>query len=128
MEDVKKLRPGTYILHKDRPWRVLKNQIVVTGTHSHTKNKLELQNVFSGDYESITLPPHDKVEDIQIIRKLGQLLSKAKEKVQVMDMNTYETFDAEISQELFENLNEGDNVTFIEFNGRISILEKRLVQ
>lgn len=123
-EDIKKIRPGAYILHKGEPCLVKLNQIVVTGTHSHAKNKLELEGLFSGKGERLVLPPHEKLETLEIIKKLGQLISKTNDKVQIMDMNTYETLDAEIDEKI-EELNEGDQVTFVDFNGRIRILEKR---
>lgn len=114
-----------HILHKGEPHRVLKNQIVVTGTHSHTKNKLELQGIFSGKYENIVLPPHETLETVDIIRKAGQLIAKSKNKGQIMDLVSYETFDAEVQEELLEQLQEGDQVTFLEFQGKVIVLEKR---
>ena len=41
-----------------------------------------------------------------------------------MDMVTYETFDAD-ALTLYDAINEGDNVTFIEFAGKIHIIAKR---
>ena len=125
MGDIKKIRPGSYILHKDEPYIVKLNQIVVTGTHSHAKNKLELEGLFSGKKDRLVLSPHEKLEELEIIKKLGQLISKTNDKIQIMDMNTYETLDAEVDEEMNEELTEGNQVTFIEFNGRIRILEKR---
>ena len=121
MIEIKKVKPGHYILHKDEPYRVIKNQIVVTGTHSHTKNKLEMKGLFNDKYESVVHPPHDKLEDVEIIRKKAQLLSKTGNVGQVMDMVSYETFDANLP----DGLNEGDEVTYIEFKGQATILEKR---
>ena len=42
-----------------------------------------------------------------------------------MDMVTYETLDAIAPSALFNELNDGDSVTFIEFRGNVEILEKR---
>ena len=42
-----------------------------------------------------------------------------------MDSVSYETFDAELSDELASEVNEGDTVTFIDFKGKVSVLEKR---
>ena len=67
----------------------------------------------------------DKVETIDIIRKTGQVISKANGKVQIMDSTTYETLDASAPEELLEQLNEGSQVTFVELKGIIEIIEKR---
>ena len=42
-----------------------------------------------------------------------------------MDMVSYETLDASAPSEIFNNLNEGDQVTFIDLKGNVQILEKR---
>lgn len=42
-----------------------------------------------------------------------------------MDMVSYETLDANASSELFNELNEGDQVTFVDINGNIQVIEKR---
>ncbi len=123
MIEVKKLRKGYYILHKNEPYIVKNAQIVVTSTHSHTKMKLEVQGLFNRINETFTLPPHARVEDIDIIRKRAQVISKLPDKIQIMDLETYETLDA-ISDEDLE-INEGDEVTFIDFKGNRKIIEKR---
>jgi translation initiation factor 5A len=124
MIDIKKVRPGDYILFKDEPYRVIKNQIVVTGTHSHAKNKLDMQGLFNGKYETVVLPPHERLDDVEIVRKRAQLISKQGETVQIMDLVSYETFDTAMNDALKE-LNEGDEVTYIEFRGMATVLEKR---
>ena len=42
-----------------------------------------------------------------------------------MDSTTYETLDATATKELIDELKEGDEVIFIEFEGNIQIIEKR---
>jgi translation elongation factor P/translation initiation factor 5A len=78
-----------------------------------------------GGEKAITLQHADKVEIVEIIRKLGQVISKTSNKVQVMDMVSYETLDASAPSEIFSDLNEGDQVTFIDLKGDVKILEKR---
>ena len=40
-------------------------------------------------------------------------------------MVSYETLDASVASEIFNELNEGDQVTFIDLKGDVKILEKR---
>jgi translation elongation factor IF5A len=123
-EEVKHIKAGSYVLYKDQPFQVKKNQIVVTGTHSHTKNRLDMKGVFSDQNESIVFPPHERLEILEILRKKAQIISKSP-RLQIMDMVSYETVDAEADEKLLNELNEGDEVTYIEFNNARKVLEKR---
>ena len=123
-EEVKHIKAGSYIVYKDQPYQVKKNQIVVTGTHSHTKNRLDIKALFTDKNESIVFPPHERMEMAEILRKKAQVISKASN-LQIMDMVSYETVDAEADEELMQELNEGDEVTYVEFNNMRKVLEKR---
>lgn len=123
MMEIKQLKKGSYIMHKGEPALIKTMGLVVTGTHSHGKMKLEVQGLFSRTNDSFTLPLHERVEEVEIIRKLGQLLSMNSNQGQVMDMQSYETFDSEIGEGV--DAGEGDEVTFIEHQGRALVIEKR---
>lgn len=126
MIEVKKLKKGDYIMHKGGPWVVKSASVIVTGTHCHSKMKLELQNLFSGEYDMFTTPLHERMEELDITRKSAQLVAKAADgKLQIMDNVSFETFDANADQEIADELSEGDQVTYIEFNGAAKVLEKR---
>jgi len=125
MASASELKKGSYFLHNGKPTRVNRKEVVVYGTHSHSKLKLFIQGLHEKGEKSINLHHTDKVEIIDIIRKEAQVISKTNDKVQIMDNVTYETLDANTSKELFEQLNEGNLVTFIDFNGNIEIIEKR---
>ena len=104
---------------------VLRKEVVAFGTHSHSKLKIFFQGLNEKGERSANFQHTDKVEIVDIIRKLGQVISKFNSNIQVMDMVSYETLDANASADLLNELNEGDNVTFIELNGNVQILEKR---
>ena len=125
MSIASELEKGKYFLVNNEPSRVTRKEIVAVGTHSHTKLKIFFQGLVAKGEKSITLGHTDKVELLDITRKQGQVISKAPGKVQVMDMVSYETLDATANPEVYEEINDGDSVTFIEFNGKAQILEKR---
>ena len=125
MPTASELERGTYFIYNGEPVRVLRKEVIVVGTHSHSKLKFFVQGLNEKSERSIILNHTDKVEIVDIIRKLGQIIAKANNKVQVMDMVSYETLDANAASELFNELNEGDQVTFIDLNGNIQIIEKR---
>lgn len=125
MPTATELKTGNYFIYNNEPVRVLRKEVVAFGTHSHSKLKIFFQGLNEKGERSANFQHTDKVEIIEIIRKLGQVIAKTNNKVQIMDMVSYETFDANVSSELFNELNEGDNVTFIDLNGNIQIIEKR---
>ena len=124
MKSVKELAKGDHILHRDEPYRVLKKEVIAVGTHSHTKVKITAQGMINGTTEVMNYAPHSNVDDVEILRKRGQIIANQPGNLQVMDSVSFETLNATAKPELIEELNEGDDVTFIEFNGAY-ILEKR---
>ncbi len=125
MTTAKELKTGTYIKLNNEIVKVIRKEVVAYGTHSHSKTKLFVQGLLSKGEKSVNMNHHDNVETVDIIRKEGQIISKLNDKVQIMDKISYETVDAEVDKELSDELNEGDNVTFINFEGKVSVLEKR---
>ena len=116
---------GNYFIYNGEPVRVIKKELVAYGTHSHSKLKIFFQGLTERGERNANFQHTDKVEILDIMRKLGQIISKLNNKVQIMDMVTYETFDAAITSELYSEINESDQVTFVEINGVNQILEKR---
>tara|TARA_Y100000310_G_scaffold229168_1_gene231553 strand:- start:36065 stop:36442 length:378 start_codon:yes stop_codon:yes gene_type:complete len=125
MKNVKELHKGDHIVHREEPHRVLKKEIIAVGTHSHTKVKILAQGIFNGVTETLNFAPHSNVEDVDIIRKKGQIIANQPQNLQVMDLVSYETLQAAANDELLEQLNEGDEITFVEFEGNAQVLEKR---
>ena len=118
------LERGNYFIYDGGPVRVIRKEVVSVGTHSHTKLKFYIQGLREKGERNVTFQHSDRVEKIEIIRKQGQIISKTNNKVQLMDMLTYETLSASLPPEL-EDIEEGDDVTFIELNGAVEILDKR---
>ncbi len=70
------------------------------------------------------LAHQDKVDVLDVIRKSAQIISKTDDAVQIMDNRSYDTHDAKCSDELKEELNEGDEVIFVDIDSNVEILEK----
>jgi translation initiation factor 5A len=125
MSSASELKKGSYFIYNGEPVCVVRKEIVVYGTHSHSKLKLFIQGLSKKGERSINLHHTDKVEILDIIRKTGQIISKTDDKVQIMDTVSYETLDASAPEELHSELNEGDQVIFVDLNGNIQIIEKK---
>lgn len=119
-------RAGTCIMNRGEPARVVQKERVTVGTHMHSKTKLTVQGLFSGKSEVLTLGHHENLEDIEIINKKGQVVAKiSPNQLQLMDLVSYETLSATVADEIFQKLQEGSIVTFIDFNGKVIVMEAK---
>ncbi|MBS3100995.1 hypothetical protein J4204_02585, partial [Candidatus Woesearchaeota archaeon] len=125
MPTATELERGNYFIYNGEPVRVLRKEVIVVGTHSHSKLKFYIQGLREKGERTVTFQHSDRVEKIEIMRKQGQIISKSGNKVQLMDAVSYETLDSSLPQKLADDVNEGDSVTFVDLNGKIEILDKR---
>ena len=125
MSIASELEKGNYFIYNGEPVRVIRREVIVVGTHSHSKLKFYIQGLREKGERTVIFQHSVRVEKVEIMRKQGQVISKSNNKVQIMDLVSYETLDCNASSELFQQLNEGDQVTFIEFNGAVEIMDKR---
>jgi translation initiation factor 5A len=119
------LERGSYFIYNNEPVRVLRKEVIVVGTHSHSKLKFYIQGLREKGERTVIYHHSDRVDKIEIMRKNGQVISKTGNKVQLMDAVSYETLDSNLPAELINDINVGDTVTFVEVNGKVEILDKR---
>ena len=119
-------KAGMYIMNRGEPAKVTQKERVTVGTHMHSKTKLTVQGLFSGRSEVLTLGHHENLEDIEIVNKKGQVVAKiSPNQLQLMDLISYETLSATVADEVFQKLQEGSMVTFIDFNGKVIVMEAK---
>jgi len=123
--EAKELKKGDHILYNGEILRLAKKEVVVYGTHSHTKLKLYLKGLTGGGEKVLNFFHGERVEKLDIIRKTGQVLSKGPDSVQIMDTHSFETLDGIVDKNLLEELQEGDEVIFINHNNWVKVLEKK---
>lgn len=125
MATASELKKGDYFKYSNEILKVIRKELVAYGTHSHSKLKLYVQALDKKGEKTINLHHTDKVEILDIIRKSAQVISKLPDKLQIMDSVSYETLDADVPEDLMNEIKEGDEVTFIDLDGNIKVLEKR---
>lgn len=123
--EAKELKTGQYIVYNNEPYQVRKKEVVVYGTHSHSKLKLFLKPALGTGEKIINFAHTDNVETLEIIKKKGTIISLSGKQAQIMDSVSYETFDATIHDEVTEELQEGQDATFIELKGERFIIDGR---
>ena len=106
------LKKGDTILVDGVPCKITDTATSRPGKHGHAKVNLMAVGLLDGKKRQMVLPGHDKVEAPIIEKKSAQILSIAGNMANVMDMETYETFDMEIPEELKTEVKEGKEVLY----------------
>lgn len=111
-----KVREGSYILIDGDPCEVRSVSKSSPGKHGSAKAKIKAKGVFDGKNRHITKPVDSMMMSPSVDRKTGQVVSMEGKIAQVMDMDTYETEEMELPEDL--NASEGDEIEFQVFDDR----------
>lgn len=106
------LQKGNYVIMEGAACRITDVQISKPGKHGHSKVRFEGVGLLDNKKRVMVLPGHDNVEVPIIEKKTAQVLSISGDKATVMDMDSYETFELEIPEELKGQVTEGCQVIY----------------
>ena len=106
------LKPGRYAIFDGVPCVIKKMDKSSTGKHGHAKFRIEAVSMMDGKKIITVLPGHDPIESPIIEKKNAQILSIHGDVANVMDMETYETFDLKIPEDLKSVVKENDMVIY----------------
>jgi len=116
--DVGGLKKGDTIIIDEAPCKITEVSVSRPGKHGHAKVNMMAVGLLDGKKRNLVLPGHDKVEAPIIEKKNAQILSiLGGDKANVMDSETYETFEMEIPEELKGQIKEGTEVLYWEIMG-----------
>ena len=87
------------------------------GKHGHAKVNMMAVGILDGKKRNKVMPGHDRIEQPIIEKKTAQVLSITGNQANIMDSESYETFDIEIPSDLAEKLQEGNEVLYWELMG-----------
>ncbi len=118
-------RPGTAILVDGIPCIVKSNDISKTGKHGHAKCRIEAISVLDGKKKVFVTGGHERLECPLILKNKGQVLSIEGEKASVMDLESFETVEIIIPEEIKEDLKDGDQVEYWDAEGN-KIIKKKI--
>lgn len=106
------LKKGDTIIIDDAPCKITGTTTSRPGKHGHAKVNMMAVGILDGKKRQLVMPGHDKVEAPIIEKKTARILSVVGEKANVMDMETYETFDMEIPEEFQGQVKEGMEILY----------------
>ena len=103
---------GSFIILDNVACKVVDVEISKPGKHGHSKVRISAVGLIDDKKRIVVMPGHDNV-DVPIIEKQNaQVLSVQGNMANVMDAETYETFDIKIPEELKEQVVEGAIVLY----------------
>jgi len=112
MQSVGSLKKGNYVIAEGAACRVTDTQVSRPGKHGHAKVRMTAVGLVDNKKRIVVMPGHDNIEVPIIEKKIAQVLSIQKDVANVMDSETYETFDLKIPEDLKEEVTEGANVLY----------------
>lgn len=121
--EVRELKQGRYILIDDQPCKILSISTSKPGKHGEAKARIEAVGVFDGSKRSIVHPVKHKVQVPQMDKRKAQVLSISAEEVQLMDLETFETFHLKVSEEQKATLAQGAEILYVSSMGMRKIFE-----
>ena len=106
------LKKGNYIVLEGAACIVSDTQVSRPGKHGHAKVRLSAVGIIDNKKRIVVMPGHDNIEQPVIEKKTSQVLSIQGDTANVMDNETFETFDLKIPEELKEKVVEGSTVLY----------------
>jgi translation initiation factor 5A len=120
---IKNLQVGKFVVIDEEPCKVLNVTTSVPGKHGGAKARLEVIGIFDNRRRSIVKPADTEIEIPIVEKKVGQVVAIAGDTAQIMDMETYETFDSKIPDELKGKLTQGGEVIYWILMGRKMLMQ-----
>ncbi|MFP4545976.1 MAG: translation initiation factor IF-5A [Methanomassiliicoccales archaeon] len=119
--EVRELKENRYVMIDDEPSRITSISTSKPGKHGEAKARIEAVGVFDGQKRSIVKPVTHKVRVPIIDKRKAQVLSFVGSEVQLMDLESYETFNLPLPEELEGQMDEGQEIMYMEAMGKKKI-------
>ncbi len=122
------LKKGSYIVIDGEPCRIVEISRAKTGKHGSAKAHVVAIGVFSGQKKTMVAPVDTRVQVPVIEKRLAQVLADMGDTVQLMDMETFDTFDVEKptdDEQLAAKIKPGVNVEYWLIMGKPKIIRVR---
>ena len=106
------IQKGSFIIMEGAACRVVDVEISKPGKHGHTKVRISAMGLVDDKKRIEVMPGHDNVEVPIIEKRNAQVLSVQGDTANVMDSETYETYDLKIPEEFKGQIKEGMSVLY----------------
>ena len=106
------VKDGDTILLEGQPCRVANVSRSKPGKHGAAKARIVAIGIIDGKKRDVVMPGHERLEVPIIQKKSAQVLSVSGNSANVMDMESFETFDLEIPEELRGKVTQGVHILY----------------
>jgi translation initiation factor 5A len=120
-QEVRELKEGRYLLIDDEPCRIISIQTSKPGKHGEAKARIDAVGLFDGAKRSVVYPVKHKVQVPLIGKRRAQVLSLTDAEVQLMDMESYETFSLPLGPGQRDQLTPGSEIEYLDAMGKRQI-------
>jgi translation initiation factor 5A len=122
LAEVRTLRVNRYMIVDDEPCKIMSISTSKPGKHGEAKARIEAIGVFDGQKRSVVHPVKHKVHVPIIDKRSAQILAlMGSDTVQLMDLETYETFEMSIPDDLKGKLEPGNEILYLQALGKKKI-------
>jgi translation initiation factor 5A len=97
--DVGSLKIGHYVVVDGEPCKIVEYEKSKPGKHGAAKARIVAISVLTGQKKNIISPVDGKVEVPMIDKKTAQVISISGNVLQLMDMESYQTFETEMPED-----------------------------
>ena len=119
--EVRELKVNRYVIIDDEPCKIVGLSTSKPGKHGEAKARIEAIGIFDNQKRSVVHPMKHKVRVPLIDKRSAQVVALMGDTVQLMDMDTYETFEMPISDEFKGKLEPGKEVQYLVALGKKKI-------
>ncbi len=118
MAELRTLKPNRFIIIDDEPCKITSLSKSKPGKHGEAKARVEAVGIFDNQKRTLVHPVTHKVKVPIIDKRKAQVLVLMGSEVQLMDMETYETFNLSIPDEFAGKMEPGKEILYFEAMGR----------
>ena len=118
-------KTGTNIIIDGDAYTVKKVDVSKTGKHGASKCRIEAIGIINGQKKIVAVPGHERFEVPMVDKRKGQVLSVSENRASVMDLESFETLDIDIPEDLKEEIGPESNVEYWDVEGQ-KIIKRKL--
>jgi translation initiation factor 5A len=122
MAEVRELKVGRYVLIDEEPCKIQSISTSKPGKHGEAKARIDAVGIFDEQKRVVVHPVKHKVGIPIIDKRSAQILALiGADVVQLMDMETYETFEMLIPEDFKDKLEPGKEILYLQAMGKRKI-------
>lgn len=120
--EIRNLKENHYIVIDDEPCKIKKIDTSKPGKHGEAKARIEAIGLFDDKKHSMISPVTHKIRVPIIDKKKGQVINISGNEVNVMDLDSYDTFNIAVDDDdIIDKIEQGQEINYMATMGRKKI-------